>query len=74
MRPATRATFDRALEDLKAEGPSPKGWHVKALHGNYKGTLVMRLDIRHRVLYEVESGVLMITIVEVTTRENAYKH
>jgi uncharacterized membrane protein YbhN (UPF0104 family)/mRNA-degrading endonuclease RelE of RelBE toxin-antitoxin system len=73
MRPSTRATFDRALEDLKAEGPSPKGWHVKALHGNYKGTMAMRLDIRHRVLYEVESGILMITIVEVTTRENAYK-
>ena len=73
MRPSTKAAFYQAIKSLEAEGPTPKGWHVKALQENYKGRMSLRLDYRHRMVYEVLSGVLTITIIEVSTRENAYK-
>ena len=73
MTPSTRRAFGQAVLDLMNEGPWPKGWKVRELHGSYKGALSLNLDIRHRMTYSVFSGILTIEIIEVSTRENAYQ-
>lgn len=73
MRPSVRRAFAEVVADMMAQGPRPHGWHVKDLQGDYQGMMSVRLDIRHRMVYSVFSGILVIEIVEVTTRENAYK-
>ncbi|MBI2335836.1 MAG: hypothetical protein HYU97_03630 [Deltaproteobacteria bacterium] len=73
MRPSVRRAFAEAISDLIEQGPRPYGWHTKELQGNYKDMMSLRLDIRHRMIYSVFSKSLLIEIVEVTTRENAYK-
>lgn len=72
LRIATQVAFKKAIEDLRAEGPRPQGWHVKSLHGELKDFLSLRLDYRHRMVYEVSYGQLIITVIEVSTREGAY--
>ena len=73
MRPSARRAFAEAVLNLMAEGPRPHGWHTKELRGDYKGLMSLRLDFRHRMVYSVLSGELVIEVIEVTTRENAYK-
>ena len=72
LRSSTQLAFYEAVKDMRVEGPSPKGWKVKRLSGNYKGCLSLRLDYRHRMVYKVEKGEMIIIIFEVYTRENAY--
>lgn len=73
LRPSTQAAYYEALEDLMKEGPSPKGWITEPLHGHLKGLMKLKLDYRHRMIYEVAANVLTITVIEVSTREGAYR-
>ena len=72
LRPSTKVAFSRAIGDLRIEGPTPKGWHTKMLKGELQGMMSLRLDYRHRMIYEVIRGILTIVIIEVSTREGAY--
>jgi mRNA-degrading endonuclease RelE of RelBE toxin-antitoxin system len=72
LRPSTQVAFRRAIQDLQTEGPSPGGWRTKPLKGEMAGFFSLRLDYRHRMIYEVSHGILTITIIEVSTREGAY--
>ena len=73
MRPSVRRAFAEVLMNMTQEGPRPHGWHTKELQGSYKGLMSLKLDIGHRMIYSVFAGRLVIEIIEVTTRENAYK-
>jgi len=73
MRPSVRRAFGQAVIDLKSEGPRPVGWHVKDLFGDYRGMMSLRLDYRHRMIYSVFREILTIEVVEVSTREGAYR-
>jgi mRNA-degrading endonuclease RelE of RelBE toxin-antitoxin system len=73
MRPSVRRAFVQAVMDLKEEGPRPSGWIIKQLHGKFSDLVCLKLDYRHRMIYSVVSNVLTIEIIEVSTRENAYK-
>lgn len=70
--PSTQVAFYQAIEDLKREGPRPLGWQTKCLKGEYQGAISLRIDYRHRMIYEVFSGVLTIMVLQVTARKNAY--
>lgn len=72
FRSSTKRAFIQALGDLKKEGPWPHGWDVKELQ-NEDGILRLKLDHRHRMIYSVFKNVLLIRIIEVVTRENAYR-
>jgi len=72
LRPSTQVAFRRAIQDLRAQGPAPQGWMVKKLKGEYRGCVSMRLDYRHRMIYEVHEGSLTVLVLQVTTREGAY--
>ncbi|OGQ06926.1 MAG: hypothetical protein A3G32_06945 [Deltaproteobacteria bacterium RIFCSPLOWO2_12_FULL_40_28] len=72
LRIATKVAFKKAIEDLRVEGPRPQDWHIKVLRGNYAGLMSLRLDYRHRMIYEVVHDRLIITVIEVSTREEAY--
>lgn len=72
LRPSTKVAFRKAVQDMREEGPSPKGWVVGPLHGAMKGLMKLKLDYRHRMIFEVTANVLTITIIEVSTREGAY--
>ena len=72
MRPSVRKAFAEAVFDLIKQGPRPHGWHTKELQGDYKGLVSLRLDYRHRMIYSKQSDELVIEIIEVSTRENAY--
>lgn len=72
MRPSVRKAFAEAVIDLMEQGPKPHGWHTKELQGDYRGLMSLRLDFRHRMVYSAHSSELVIEIIEVSTRENAY--
>ncbi|MBI4374250.1 MAG: hypothetical protein HY542_05170 [Deltaproteobacteria bacterium] len=73
MRPSVRRAFAQAVIDLKSEGPRPLGWHVKDLAADYRGMMSLRLDYHHRMVYSVVREILTIEIIEVSTREGAYR-
>lgn len=73
MRLSVKRAFAQAVIDLENEGPRPHGWYTKELKGDYRGSMSLRLDYRHRMVYSVFSDILTIEIVEVSTRENAYQ-
>lgn len=73
MRPAVKRAFAQAMMDLRSEGPRPKGWYVKSLVGDYRGMMSLRLDYRHRMIYSVFQERLTIEVIEVSTREGAYR-
>lgn len=73
MRPSVRRAFVEVVSDMMEQGPRPHGWLTKELQGSNRGLMSLRLDIRHRMIYSVFSGILLIEILEVITRENAYK-
>jgi len=73
LRPSTQAALYNAIEDLKSEGPNPKFWETTELKGKLKGIYRLKIDYRYRMFYEVLKNILTITIVEVSTREKAYK-
>ena len=73
LRPSTQVAFKRAIRDLGEQGPAPQGWFVKKLVGDVgEYRMSMRLDYRHRMIYDVYGGRLTIVILEVSTREGAY--
>lgn len=72
MRPSTQVAFYRAVDCLKMEGPRPKGWFTKVLKGSLRGKVALRLDYRHRMIYEVYEGILTICILQVSSRADAY--
>lgn len=72
LRPSTQVAFRRVIQDLRAEGPMPQGWRTKQLKRGYRNLMSLRLDYRHRMIYEVSHNVLTIMIIEVSTREKAY--
>ena len=55
--------------DLEAEGPTPKGWIVKHVHGR-PGVYAVRLKREYRALYEVVTPTII--IVSVSHRREAY--
>lgn len=61
--------FGDFTEDLAAEGPTPRGWLVKHVHGR-SGVYAARFKREYRVLYEVVSP--SIIIVSVAHRKEAY--
>lgn len=73
MRPTTRRDFLRAVKDLMEEGPHPTGWNTKVLKGKYSGCISLRIDYRHRMIYEAYRDIVTIVIIDVSTRENAYQ-
>jgi mRNA-degrading endonuclease RelE of RelBE toxin-antitoxin system len=72
FRPSTKVAFRKAIEDMRAQGPNPLGWYTKPLKGDYRSFMSLRLDYRHRMIYQVSHGILTITVIEVSTREGAY--
>lgn len=71
LRSSTKRAFAQAILDLREEGPFPEFWNVKPIQG--EETLRMKLDHRHRMIYEISKRVLKISILQVSTREGAYK-
>ena len=61
--------MDQLRHDLKAEGPTPKGWIVKHVLGQ-PGVYSARLKREYRVLYEVHA--FSIIILSVSHRKEAY--
>ena len=55
--------------DLEAEGPVPKGWLVKHVHGR-PGVYAARLKREYRALYEVVAP--SIIVLSVSHRKEAY--
>lgn len=62
--------FDRVLERLELYGPCPEGWNVKKL-APY--TYRLRLGYRYRLLYKVENDKLIIELIYIGHRKNAYR-
>ncbi len=56
-------------QDLKSEGPAPKGWIVKQVQGQ-PGAYAARLKREYRVIYEVLSPTII--IIRVAHRKEAY--
>lgn len=46
-----------------------KGFHDEALLGQWQGHRSSRLNLQWRVIYKVESGVLLIQVVQVTPHD-----
>jgi mRNA-degrading endonuclease RelE of RelBE toxin-antitoxin system len=61
--------LDQLRHDLEAEGPTPKGWIVKHVHGR-PGVYAARLKREYRALYEVVSPTIL--ILTVAHRREAY--
>lgn len=73
MRLNVKRSFAQAVIDLEAEGPNPKGWDTKKLKGKKGEIIRLKLDYRHRLIYEVFRDYIRIELIEVSTREGAYK-
>lgn len=71
LRTSTKRAFVQAVLDLQEQGPFPKFWDVKKMQG--EESIRMKLDHRHRMIYQSSDRVLKITILQVSTREGAYK-
>ncbi len=64
-----RADIEEALESL-ATDPRPKRYGSRKL----KGVPYRRLNVRgYRVVYDVDDKKKMVVVIEVTTREGAYR-
>ena len=61
--------LDQLRHDLEAEGPTPKGWLIKHVHGQ-PGVYAARLKREYRALFEVISPTII--ILSVTHRREAY--
>ncbi len=61
--------LDQLRHDLAAEGPTPKGWRIKHVHGQ-KGVYSARLKREYRALYEVIAPTII--IITVAHRKEAY--
>lgn len=73
LRPSTQVAFRRVIRDMGEQGPTPQGWLVKKLKGDVgEYRMSMRLDYRHRMIYDVYGGRLTIMVLQVSTREGAY--
>jgi addiction module RelE/StbE family toxin len=46
-----------------------KGFHDEALSGQWQGYRSSRLNLQWRVIYKVETGVLLIQVVQVTPHD-----
>jgi toxin HigB-1 len=46
-----------------------KGFHDEALSGQWQGHRSSRLNLQWRVIYKVETGVLLIQVVQVTPHD-----
>ncbi len=73
LRPSSRRKLYAAIKDLELEGPAPKVWDSKRMEGQLRDYWRLKIDYRHRLIFEVFHGILIIEIIEVTTREGAYK-
>lgn len=70
FRKSTKRAFYEAVKDLQKQGPYPKGWDTLEIE---EGVVRLKIDYRHRMIYEVHEDVLVIKIIKVGTREGAYK-
>jgi mRNA-degrading endonuclease RelE of RelBE toxin-antitoxin system len=72
LRPSTQVAFRQAILDLQDQGPVPRGWLTKRLKGEYQKCMSIRLDYRHRMIYQVFREKILILIISVSTRAGAY--
>jgi len=61
--------LDQLRHDLEEEGPTPKGWITKHVHGK-KGVYSTRLKREYRVLYEVSEPIVI--LISVAHRREVY--
>jgi len=65
-----RKLVAEALDDLAAQGPWPHGWNVKQIGSQgYR----LRLTYRYRMRYAAEQRVLLIQVIYVGHRKDAYE-